>query len=191
MISLYSYHLSINKSNYHHESTPYSLFFLHRHPLTSNIQPSVRYTMGFIQTYLRETVPIKRWRRHSVRIFILYFFMTLLSSSRSIWETHLIMIRKHNLEADVGLHTYTLGINQFSDMVHLHRFSSPVSLLIHLPRRMKNSTHRWKVLTWAWKINSRINIVRHSLLQLIFNYQTLLVGHDERRIDWSSCFFIG
>ncbi|CAF4000944.1 unnamed protein product, partial [Rotaria sp. Silwood1] len=28
------------------------------------------------------------------------------------------MINRHNLEADLGLHTYTLKINQFADMTH-------------------------------------------------------------------------
>ena len=38
-------------------------------------------------------------------------------SSRSIWEDHIALIRKHNLEADLGLHTYTLGMNKYGDMV--------------------------------------------------------------------------
>ena len=42
--------------------------------------------------------------------------------SRAIWEINIAMIRKHNLEADLGLFTYTLGINRFSDMVGLHCF---------------------------------------------------------------------
>ncbi|UJR12560.1 hypothetical protein I4U23_016736 [Adineta vaga] len=37
---------------------------------------------------------------------------------RSIWEDHIALIRKHNLEADIGLHTYTLGMNKYGDMTN-------------------------------------------------------------------------
>jgi cathepsin L len=35
---------------------------------------------------------------------------------RSIWEANVAIIRNHNLEADLGLHTYTLGMNQLGDL---------------------------------------------------------------------------
>ncbi|KAF6017184.1 hypothetical protein EB796_024514 [Bugula neritina] len=35
---------------------------------------------------------------------------------RMIWEGHVDYIAKHNREHDMGLHTYTLGINQYADM---------------------------------------------------------------------------
>merc|ERR1712168_952658 len=34
---------------------------------------------------------------------------------RVIWEKNLALIRQHNLEADLGMHTYTLGINEYAD----------------------------------------------------------------------------
>jgi len=40
---------------------------------------------------------------------------------RSIWEANIALIRKHNLEADLGLHTYTLGMNKYGDMT-IHEF---------------------------------------------------------------------
>jgi hypothetical protein len=44
-------------------------------------------------------------------------------SSRSIWEDNIDIIRKHNLEADLGLHSYTLGMNKYGDLVGFHHFS--------------------------------------------------------------------
>ncbi|KAK3094679.1 hypothetical protein FSP39_004824 [Pinctada imbricata] len=38
------------------------------------------------------------------------------SIRRSIWEGHIRLIEKHNLEADLGLHTYRLGMNDFGDL---------------------------------------------------------------------------
>ncbi|CAH1790348.1 unnamed protein product [Owenia fusiformis] len=35
-----------------------------------------------------------------------------------IFESNLEFIRRHNLEAAIGKHTYTLGVNEFSDMTH-------------------------------------------------------------------------
>jgi hypothetical protein len=37
--------------------------------------------------------------------------------SRTIWEANLAKIRQHNLEADIGLHSYYLGMNAFGDLV--------------------------------------------------------------------------
>ncbi|CAF1681126.1 unnamed protein product, partial [Adineta ricciae] len=40
------------------------------------------------------------------------------STRRAIWEDHVALIKKHNLEADLGLHTYTLGMNKYGDMTN-------------------------------------------------------------------------
>jgi hypothetical protein len=40
-----------------------------------------------------------------------YFF------SRTVFEDNVAKINRHNLETDLGLHTYTLKINKFADIV--------------------------------------------------------------------------
>ena len=52
--------------------------------------------------------------------------------SRSNWEANIDIIRKHNLEADLGLHTYTLGMNKYGDMVGFHHLSIQSSQLIYV-----------------------------------------------------------
>jgi len=37
---------------------------------------------------------------------------------RAAWEANIDIIRKHNLEADLGLHTYTLGMNKYGDLTN-------------------------------------------------------------------------
>ena len=37
--------------------------------------------------------------------------------SRIVWEANLAKIRKHNLEADMGMHSYNIGMNAFGDLV--------------------------------------------------------------------------
>ena len=39
-------------------------------------------------------------------------------SRRLIWEDNLKYIQQHNIEYDLGKHSYYLGINEFSDMTH-------------------------------------------------------------------------
>ena len=36
---------------------------------------------------------------------------------RAVWEQNIKLIREHNLEADMGQHTYRLGINEYADWV--------------------------------------------------------------------------
>ena len=48
--------------------------------------------------------------------------VNLLSDRRTIWEQNLAQIRKHNLEHDMGLHKYTMGMNRFGDLVRIWNF---------------------------------------------------------------------
>lgn len=38
--------------------------------------------------------------------------------SLGVFKNNLAMINRHNHEADMGLHSYTLKMNQFGDMVY-------------------------------------------------------------------------
>ncbi|CAF1548255.1 unnamed protein product, partial [Rotaria sordida] len=35
---------------------------------------------------------------------------------RNIWEENVRMIQKHNFESDLGIHTFTMKVNQFADL---------------------------------------------------------------------------
>jgi len=37
---------------------------------------------------------------------------------RGIWESNVVKIRQHNLEADLGIHTFTMKMNKYGDMTH-------------------------------------------------------------------------
>ncbi len=52
-------------------------------------------------------------------------------SSRAVFDDKVAMINRHNLEADLGLHSYTVKINQFANMLTYGLFS-----LDHIPRRI-------------------------------------------------------
>ena len=68
---------------------------------------------------LQQTIQ-RSWRNPSVRSLLssinndeywLYF-------SREVWENNLKIVQDHNLEADLGLHTYTLGMNKYADLTN-------------------------------------------------------------------------
>jgi cathepsin L len=40
------------------------------------------------------------------------------TNRRNIWEANVAKIRQHNLEADLGMHTYTLGMNRYGDLTN-------------------------------------------------------------------------
>lgn len=41
---------------------------------------------------------------------------TVEASRRLVWESHVTYVRKHNLEADMGIHSHHLGINEYADL---------------------------------------------------------------------------
>ncbi|KAJ8321482.1 hypothetical protein KUTeg_000963, partial [Tegillarca granosa] len=56
---------------------------------------------------------------------------------RGIWEYHLGYIQKHNLEADRGVHTFWLGMNEYGDM------SNDEFVKVMNGYRMRNTTQRF------------------------------------------------
>ena len=38
--------------------------------------------------------------------------------SRTIWERNQQKVHEHNLQADVGIYTYWLGMNRYADLVN-------------------------------------------------------------------------
>jgi hypothetical protein len=57
---------------------------------------------------------------------------------RTIWEENLTKIRKHNLEADIGLHRYTMEMNRFGDLVCSKDFRNERYYLFCMYRLVKN-----------------------------------------------------
>lgn len=50
--------------------------------------------------------------------FDIWFLIEICNYSRGIWESNLDLVHKHNLQADLGAHSYWLGMNKFADMVN-------------------------------------------------------------------------
>jgi hypothetical protein len=40
------------------------------------------------------------------------------TNRRLAWEANVAIIRNHNLEHDLGLHSYTLGLNKYADLTN-------------------------------------------------------------------------
>ena len=54
---------------------------------------------------------------------------------RAIWEDNLNMINRHNLEYSMGMHTYTMAMNRFGDLV---RQTFCLDVQIHVINLTKN-----------------------------------------------------
>lgn len=59
---------------------------------------------------------------------------------RLIWERNLKYINNHNLEFTMGMHTYTVGMNQFGDMTSEELSRKMTGLIVPRTRRFTNDT---------------------------------------------------
>ena len=58
------------------------------------------------------------WARFQATYGKAYRSFDEVTSRRLTWEANLAKINKHNEEFALGMHTFTLGENQFADMVY-------------------------------------------------------------------------
>jgi len=58
----------------------------------------------------------QQWAQFKERHSKSYASLTEENDRREIWKEEMEMVDKHNMEAEEGLHTYTLGENEFSDL---------------------------------------------------------------------------
>ena len=65
--------------------------------------------------------------------------------SRIIFDENVSKINRHNLEADFGLHTYTLKINKFADMVI--QFQVSLSMLVPKTESSRTTSYFHRILT--------------------------------------------
>jgi cathepsin L len=86
------------------------------------------------------------------RVFAKQYTFTEEISRRSIWEANVAIIRNHNLEADLGLHTYTLGMNQLGDLT-VEEFARQMN---GLDISLKNQTSNADRLTYQAPSNVKI-----------------------------------
>ena len=94
--------------------------------LSTTIQYWIGCSLDSLQNSIRKTIFNNR-RSCSVRSYTIIILKVVLYSdpfcSRLAWEANVAIIRKHNLEHDLGLHSYTLGLNNYADLVNWWNFS--------------------------------------------------------------------
>lgn len=56
------------------------------------------------------------WSQYSKVYNKIYEDQQELDYRRGVWQSNVEYIQKHNLEADLGLHNYTLGLNEYADL---------------------------------------------------------------------------
>ena len=68
------------------------------------------------ENYAKDQLNVE-WEKYKVQ-FEKCYHATTEASRRIAWEENLKHVQRHNLEYYLGKHTYTLGINEYSDMTH-------------------------------------------------------------------------
>jgi len=87
---------------------------------------------------------------------------------RIIWEQNLKYIEKHNLEYNLGKHTFTLGLNQFADLTNTEFKDKVLGGL--MPNRTRNnavfSPHKnvgQMEDTVDWRTKGYVNVVQNQV----------------------------
>lgn len=89
--------------------------------------------------------------------------LNFLINSRQIWEENLAMIRKHNLDFDLGIHTYTLEMNQFGDMVFIKWKEKYFILRFYFSFLKTNEEFRKQMNGYKMNLETKTNQVdRHT-----------------------------
>lgn len=60
--------------------------------------------------------PNKVWEEWKIKYHKVYDNQTELAFRRAVWEKNLYLVMRHNQEVSAGKHSYSLGLNQLSDM---------------------------------------------------------------------------
>uniref|UniRef100_A0A8C7SG61 Cathepsin L1-like n=1 Tax=Oncorhynchus mykiss TaxID=8022 RepID=A0A8C7SG61_ONCMY len=88
---------------------------------------------------------------------------------RMIWETNQRLIRQHNLEAEIGKHTFTLGMNQFGDMMNKEynalltaNDAEEVKSLDGIPLSKWNCSLSAAPETWDWRQYGYVTPVKNQ-----------------------------
>ena len=102
-------------------------------------------TMGLVETSSQQSLYHRRRTSSVVFYRIVFFCISILMSkhsSRGIWEGNLKLVQQHNLEADMGIHTYWLGMNRFADLVSHDNLISYriIELILLINRQLVNSS---------------------------------------------------
>ncbi|KAK6300247.1 hypothetical protein J4Q44_G00283450 [Coregonus suidteri] len=89
---------------------------------------------------------------------------------RMIWETNQGLIHQHNLEAEIGKHTFTLGMNQFGDMTDKEyntlltvNAAEEEKSLDGIPLSKWNSSLSAAPETWDWRQYGYVTPVKNQV----------------------------
>ena len=91
--------------------------------MLSKVEVLIKVSELFIHLHVHRKYDVHdTFERTILNIFCFAVSLFISCYSRAIFTEDMREVLKHNLEYDLGQHTYTLGMNEFSDMVRdMHR----------------------------------------------------------------------